>query len=190
MEFELGDHVVYPAYGAGTVAAKEERLFSGTTTRYYILKMVASEGEFMVPVEQAESLGIRPVMEAAAILEVLHSSPNQLPDDYKERQAIIEELLSTSDAIQMALGARDLAWFSGARSLTGRDIQLYEELQTQLASELSLAKDVGLDEARDELVNELNALSATAEAEAQARAEAEAEAEAQAEAQAQEEDAA
>jgi CarD family transcriptional regulator len=171
MEFELGDHVVYPAYGAGTIAAKEERVFSGTTTRYYILKMVADEGEFMVPVEQAESLGIRPVMDAKAIFKVLHSSPNPLPDDYKERQAIIEELLATSDAVQLALGARDLAWFAGVKSLTGRDIQLYEELQTQLASELSLAKDISLEEAREELVAELNALTARAEAEAQAKEE-------------------
>jgi CarD family transcriptional regulator len=171
MEFELGDHVVYPAYGAGTVAAKEERVFAGTTTRYYILKMVADEGEFMVPVEQAESLGIRPVMDAKKIFKVLHSAPNPLPDDYKERQAIIEELLATSDAIQLALGARDLAWFAGVKSLTGRDIQLYEELQTQLASELSLAKGVSLEEAREELVTELNALTARAEAEARAREE-------------------
>jgi CarD family transcriptional regulator len=172
MEFELGDHVVYPAYGAGTIAAKEERVFAGTTTRYYILKMVADEGEFMVPVEQAESLGIRPVMAAKAILKVLHSTPNPLPDDYKERQAIIEELLATSDAIQMALGARDLAWFAGIKSLTGRDIQLYEELQTQLASELSLAKGISLEEAREQLTAELNALTARAEAEAQAKEEA------------------
>jgi CarD family transcriptional regulator len=163
MEFELGDHVVYPAYGAGTIAAKEERVFAGTTTRYYILKMVADEGEFMVPVEQAESLGIRPVMAAKAILKVLHSTPNPLPDDYKERQAIIEELL---------LGARDLAWFAGIKSLTGRDIQLYEELQTQLASELSLAKGISLEEAREQLTAELNALTARAEAEAQAKEEA------------------
>jgi CarD family transcriptional regulator len=171
MEFELGDHVVYPAYGAGTIAAKEERVFAGTSMRYYILKMVADEGEFMVPVEQAESLGIRPVMDAKAIFKVLHSSPNQLPDDYKERQAVIEELLATSDAVQLALGARDLAWFAGSKSLTGRDIQLYEELQTQLASELSLAKGVSLEEAREELTAELNALTAKAEAEAQAEEE-------------------
>jgi CarD family transcriptional regulator len=170
MEFELGDHVVYPAYGAGTIAAKEERIFAGTTTRYYILKMVADEGEFMVPVEQAESLGIRPVMDADEILEVIHSSPNQLPDDYKERQAIIEELLATSDAIQMAFGARDTAWFSGVKSLTGRDIQLYEELQTQLASELSLAMGIDLEQAREDLIAELDALAAKAEAEAEAKA--------------------
>jgi CarD family transcriptional regulator len=178
MEFELGDHVVYPAYGAGTVAAKEERVFSGTTTRYYILKMVADEGEFMVPVEQAEMLGIRPVMREKAILKVLRSAPNPLPDDYKERQAIIEELLATSDAIKLALGARDLAWFSGVKSLTGRDMQLYEDLQTQLASELSLAKGIGLEEAREGLVSELNGLAAKAEARAEAEALAQAQAEA------------
>jgi CarD family transcriptional regulator len=165
MTFQPGDHVVYPAYGAGTILALEDRVFVGTTTSYYILKMVADEGQFLVPVDQAESLGVRSVVKSGAIQGVLASTPEELPSDYKERQAGIEALLSTSDAKQMSLGARDMAWFSGKSSLTGRDIQLYEELQTQLASELSLSESVDLELARVQINDILTSISEKAERE-------------------------
>lgn len=163
MAYKSGDHVVYPAYGAGTIVSVEDRVFSGTTTRYYILKMVADEGEFMVPVDQADALGVRPVVKVGVIQEVLNSLPVALSEDYKERQAGIEKLLSTSDAAQMSIGARDIAWFSGSHPLTGRDIQLFEELQTQLASELSLAENISLEEAREQLSEIVTAIAAKAE---------------------------
>jgi CarD family transcriptional regulator len=163
MSFQPGDHVVYPGYGAGTIIAIEDKEFTGMTTRYYMLQMVADEGEFMVPTDNAESLGIRYVVEREAIWAVLRASPGDLPDDYKERQAGISQLLSTSHALNMSQGARDLARFAGFRSLTGRDVQLYEELQTLLASELALAEDISLEDARDRLAQELAAMTEAAE---------------------------
>ena len=155
MTFQPSDRVVYPGYGAGIIVGIEDKVFVGTTTRYYMLKMVADEGEFMVPVERAESLGIRSVLDSEVILGVLQGVPNELADDYKERQATVMRLLATSDAAQMAEAARDLAWFSGFRQLTGRDVQLYEELQTLLASELALSLYISLDEAREQLARTL-----------------------------------
>lgn len=171
MGYRPGDHVVYPAYGAGTIVATEDRVFAGTTTSYYILRMVADEGEFMVPVDQADSLGVRPVSKRGLVVEVLESAPEELSEDYKERQAGIEKLLATSDAVQLSYGARDLAWYSGKRQLTGKDIQLYEELQTQLASELALSENMELEEAREKLAGVLDTIAQKSEAKALAEAE-------------------
>jgi CarD family transcriptional regulator len=162
MLFQQGDHVVYPGYGAGTIIAIENREFTGTTTRYYMLKMVAKEGEFMVPIDSADSLGIRRVVEREAIWAVLGASAGDLPGDYKERQAGISQLLSTSHALSMSQGSRDLARFAGFRSLTGRDVQLYEELQTLLASELVLIEGISLEDARDRLAQTLAAITEAA----------------------------
>lgn len=171
MTFEPGDRVVYPGYGAGTIIAIEDRIFAGTTTRYYMLKMVADEGQFMVPIDQAESLGIRPVLDGQKIMEILAAEPGQLSDDYKERQAGISQLLATSDASLMSCAARDLAWHAGGRQLTGRDIQLYEELQTLLASELALSEDIPLDVARERLIEALGEITAAAERQSELEAE-------------------
>ncbi len=162
MSFQPGDHVVYPGYGAGTIIAIEDKEFTGTITRYYMLKMVADEGEFMVPTDNAESLGIRWVVEREAIWAVLGALAGDLPDDYKERQAGISQLLSTSHALNMSQGARDTARFAGFRTPTGRDVQLYEELQTLLASELALAEGISLEDARDRLAQVLAAITEAA----------------------------
>ena len=58
--------------------------------------------------------------------------------------------------------------------LTGRDIQLYEDLQTQLASELALSEGVSLEDARVMLLELLSSVSERAAAEAAAREAAEA----------------
>ena len=167
MGFKPGACIVYRAYGAGTIMSEEDRVFAGTVTRYYIISMVADEGEFMVPVAQAEALGIRPVVDSKVILGVLQSQVQMLSGDYKERQAVVSVLLSSGDADQMSQAARNLAWFAGWKSLTGRDIQLYEELQTRLAGELSLAQGIDLEEARQQLGQELAAITEKAEREAQ-----------------------
>jgi CarD family transcriptional regulator len=163
MTFQPSDRVVYPGYGAGIIVGIEDKVFVGTTTRYYMLKMVADEGEFMVPVERAESLGIRSVLDSKVILDILRGTPSMLADDYKERQATVMRLLATSDAAQMAEAARDLAWFSGFHQLTGRDVQLYEELQTLLASELALSMHIELEEARELLAGILTEITEGAE---------------------------
>ncbi len=173
MTFQPGDHVVYPGYGAGIIVSIEDKIFVGTSTRYYMLKMVADEGEFMVPVEQAESLGVRPVLGGRTIKRVLNSKPGELSEDYKERQAGISELLSTSDAAKMSRAARDLAWYSGSRRLTGRDVQQFDELQTLLASELSLALEIDLDAARERLSQILTTITEKAEQQEAERQEAE-----------------
>ena len=165
MTFRPNDRVVYPGYGAGIIVGIEDKAFVGETTRYYMLKMVADEGEFMVPVERAESLGVRPVLESQVIMDVLQAPPDELSRDYKERQAAVSQLLATSDAIQMGRAVRDSAWFAGFRQLTGRDVQLYEELQTFLASELALASNVSLDDARDHLAQVLAEITERAEQE-------------------------
>lgn len=170
MAFRSGDRVVYPGYGAGTIVDVGDKVFSGTTTRYYTLRMVANQGEFMVPVEQAEALRIRPVAASKSILRVIKARARQLSPDYKERQAGISQLLASSDARQMSRGVRDLAWYAGTRSLTGRDVQLYEQLQTLLASELSLAQEIGLDEAREQLAETLAVITEKSELRAEREA--------------------
>ena len=57
--------------------------------------------------------------------------------------------------------------------LTGRDVQLYEQLQTQLASEMALTEDIDLEEAREQIIQLLTAITERAQAVALVEAEAE-----------------
>ncbi len=59
--FHVGDKVVYPMHGAGTVESIEDREVFGEVSRYYIIKMILGQIKVMVPVDKAESIGIRKI---------------------------------------------------------------------------------------------------------------------------------
>ena len=81
--FDIGDKVVHPAHGAGTVIAIEEKNILDKANRYYVIDLVSQNGVMlMVPVTDARTIGLRQVIEEAAIsrvFEVLNSPPNVYP---------------------------------------------------------------------------------------------------------------
>ena len=59
MTFEIGDKVIYPNHGLGVVQKIESRTIMGTTCGFYQLRMVSNETTVLVPVENADSVGLR-----------------------------------------------------------------------------------------------------------------------------------
>ena len=51
--FNIGDKIVYPMHGAGTIDSIEEKDVLGEKQSYYILKM-PGEVKVMVPIAKAE----------------------------------------------------------------------------------------------------------------------------------------
>ena len=54
--FNVGDKVVYPMHGAGTIEGIEEKDILGEKQAYYIIKM-PGEVKVMVPTAKAEGIG-------------------------------------------------------------------------------------------------------------------------------------
>lgn len=57
--FQIGDMVCYPMHGVGVVESIEEQSVLGETAQYYMLRFVMGRMTAMVPVETAESVGLR-----------------------------------------------------------------------------------------------------------------------------------
>jgi CarD family transcriptional regulator len=68
--FGVGDKVVHPVHGAGTVSRIEERVEDGRPVLYYIIPDVLVSCELMVPVSHADELGLRSAMPQACTDEV------------------------------------------------------------------------------------------------------------------------
>lgn len=58
-------------HGAGVIAAIEEQEFLGQRRQYYLLKLSYGSMGIMVPVDNAEELGIRDVIDQSCITQVL-----------------------------------------------------------------------------------------------------------------------
>ncbi len=154
IEFEIGDKVVHPYHGAGIVIGIEERDFTEEFRRYYVIDLIAYNGILMVPITNAQKIGLRQVCETSAIprvMEILCAPPNELPEDHKERRAWLEEKMKDRDIESVTEVVRDLAWRERRDGLTTVDARLYEEAQTFLASELALVEGMELEEAKEKL---------------------------------------
>jgi len=57
--FQVGDKVIYPNHGLGVVERIEEKTILGTTCGFYHLHIVANDTTVLVPLTNADSVGLR-----------------------------------------------------------------------------------------------------------------------------------
>ena len=152
--FEIGDRVVHPSHGAGKVIDIKEKNFLKELGCYYIIDLVAYSGIVMVPIDNVQGIGLRPVSGRRVVshaMDILASTPDTLPSDFKERQAGVQEKLKTGNFITITEVVRNLAGRNRQKGLTMADSRLYQRAQSFLASELALAKGIELQDAMKQL---------------------------------------
>lgn len=59
--FKVGDKIVYPMHGAGTIEAIEQKEMLGDEKDYYIIRMPIGGMKLMVPTDKADDIGVREV---------------------------------------------------------------------------------------------------------------------------------
>ncbi len=70
--FQVGDLVCYPMHGVGVVEAIEEQSILGDSSqKYYMLRFVMGRMSAMVPVDKAESVGLRPLVDKQSCESVI-----------------------------------------------------------------------------------------------------------------------
>ena len=86
--FSIGDKICYPMHGVGVMAAIEARSVLGETQQYYILRFVSGRMTAMVPVNTAESVGLRTLIginECEKLLEFLKGEPCEENENWNQR---------------------------------------------------------------------------------------------------------
>jgi RNA polymerase-interacting CarD/CdnL/TRCF family regulator len=61
--YKVGDKVVYPHHGAGTVVKKESRTVLGQKREYLTIKILHNDMTVNVPTENADAVGLRKVID-------------------------------------------------------------------------------------------------------------------------------
>ncbi|CAM3479037.1 CarD family transcriptional regulator [Hydrogenibacillus schlegelii] len=143
--FQVGDKIVYPMHGAGVIEAIEEREFLGRRRRYYILHMPLGALRAMIPLDQAEDLGVRPVLpkEALVDLEAVLRRHDAEPDkSWNQRYRKHLDQLKTGDVFAVADVVRTLMRRERRRALSGGERRMLENARMMLVSELVLSQNI------------------------------------------------
>ena len=154
--FAIGDKILYPMHGAGVIREIEERDILGENRRYYVLHMPFGDMRVMIPVDNSEGIGVRPIISEEDIEEVffvLRAETSKMSGSWNRRQRENMEKLRTGDVLQVAEVVRNLLRTERSKSLSAGEKKLLHNARQILESELTLAS--GMDPQKiDHLVEE------------------------------------
>jgi CarD family transcriptional regulator len=149
-KFGVGERLIHPVHGAGTVVAYEKLEEEGHTKEYYVIELDTPNGRLLTPVEKADQLGLRKVVEKRdrpPLRKVLAGRPRKLSLDYRKRQAEIAKRLRRGSFTEVGRVIRDLAWLNSRGGLNMNDRRLLKRAKAVLAEELAAVEGIEIDEA-------------------------------------------
>ena len=152
--FKVGEKVVYPHHGAGTVVKKEKREVLGQTREYLVIKILHNDMTVQVPVENADTVGLRTVIDEQMVNKVvkaLTGGGTVMPKNWNRRFKHNREKIKTGDVYELAEVVRNLAIRENEKGLSTGEKQMYTRSKKILASELMYALEMGEDDAEDHL---------------------------------------
>ncbi|HHX45392.1 MAG TPA: hypothetical protein GX714_15590 [Chloroflexi bacterium] len=171
--FTVGSKVVHPCYGAGTVVRIQDKSIGDTTHAYYVIDTVSRSMQLMVPVSGADDAGLRQVLNATVLREMLaacHEEPkeDEINSDLRARQTAMRELLKSGDVCEVVDVVRQLFYLNSMRPLGTVDRQLFDQGKELLAGELALSTGVDMLTAMQEVEDHLAVMLGEDSAEAEA----------------------
>jgi CarD family transcriptional regulator len=149
MAFQIGDTVIHPSYGAGTVVDIERLHCLGSDKPYYSIELSdGSKTRVWVPVRDAGKRGVRhptPMSQLGRVWHVLRTGPEVLAPDHDRRHEVLQEKLRGGDVFRVAEVVRDMHWENHrSRKLSITDKELYNRGLALLTSEVAVMQGCDL----------------------------------------------
>lgn len=157
--FNIGDNIVYPMHGAGTIDSIEEKEILGEKHQYYVIKM-PGEVMVMVPTAKAEAMGVRNVIDiqgANNVLNILEKDETEMSNNWNKRYRDNLEKMKTGDIYEVADVVRNLSFKQKEKGglSTGEKKMLVNAKQI-LVSELVLAEHSSKEEIEKLIDNKID----------------------------------
>lgn len=146
--FNVGDHIVYPMHGAGTIEGIEEKDILGERQSYYILKM-PGEVKVMVPTNKAEEIGVRGIVDkqtADKVFSVLEEDSTEMSLNWNKRYRDNMDKIKSGDIYEVADVVRNLSFKQKEKGLSTGEKKMLLNAKQILISELVLAEQASQDE--------------------------------------------
>ena len=156
--FNIGDKIVYPMHGAGTIDSIEEKDILGEKESYYILRM-PGEVKVMVPIAKAEQVGVRNIIDknsADRVFKVLEQDETEMNKNWNKRYRDNMEKLKSGDIYEIADVVRNLAFKQKEKGLSTGEKKMLNNARQILVSELVLAEHSNKDEIEELVDNKIN----------------------------------
>ena len=156
--FNIGDKIVYPMHGAGTIDAIEQKDILGEKQDYYIIKM-PGEVKVMVPISKAEDVGVRNIInkeEAGKVLEILEANETEMSNNWNKRYKDNMDKMKSGSIYEVADVVRNLSYKQKEKGLSTGEKKMLNNAKQILISKLVLAEHASENEVVDLVENKIN----------------------------------
>jgi CarD family transcriptional regulator len=144
MTFQIGEKVVYPNQGVGTIENISTRTFGTAFERFYLLRFGGSM-TVLVPLSNAANIGLRRVTkdrEISRILSYLMLGWCPLIPDWKVRYKENCDKMQSGDLLKAAEVLKALLQLHIDKPLSFREKKMLDRARHMLVSEISTARGV------------------------------------------------
>jgi CarD family transcriptional regulator len=148
--YSVGDKVVYPHHGAGTITSRDMRVVGDKDREYLTIQILHNDMTVTIPLDSAERVGLRKVIGEETVEEVLivlQGDGTKMPKNWNRRFKHNRDKMKTGDIFELAEVVMNLSLRDHEKGLSTGEKQMFVKAKKILASELMYAKQMDEDRA-------------------------------------------
>src|SRR5207302_6724906 len=143
-DFRIGEKAVYPAHGVAEVIGIEKKEINTTVCSFYVLKVLATGMQILVPKDKADQVGLRPLATSSEIEEVFdilrEKDVHIDKQTWNRRYRGFMEKIKTGSLFDVAEVYRDLYRLKTSKVLSFGERKMLDSANQLLVKELAVAK--------------------------------------------------
>jgi CarD family transcriptional regulator len=144
-QFKVGDRAVYPAQGVAEVVNIEDKDIAGSRQSFYILRILDTDRKIMVPVKNADAVGLRQVIsvqETDEIFDILRERTNACDHQtWNRRYRGFMDKIKTGSIYDVAEVLRDLYRLKTDKQLSYGERRMLDTARSLIGKEVAIARD-------------------------------------------------
>ena len=161
-QFQIGEKVVYPNHGIGTIENISSRTFGSQFERFYLLRLTYKSLTVLVPFSHVTEVGLRRITRNGELARVLYflsrgTCPTKI--DWKERFKENSDKMRNGTLLEIAQVLKGLLILQAEKPLSFRDKKMLDRARHMLISEFSISRGMSEHEGIDLLQRALGKAS-------------------------------
>ncbi|HEY7535644.1 MAG TPA: CarD family transcriptional regulator [Thermodesulfobacteriota bacterium] len=148
--FKIGDLAVYPVYGVVIVKGIEVKEICGTKKTFYIFKAIDSDVTVMVPTDNTQTVGLRPIIPKTEIPKIYQILKNRKKTNnscnghksWNKRYREYAEKLKSGNIVDVAEVLKDIYLLQNEKELSFGERRIMNAARTLLIKEISIARNL------------------------------------------------
>ena len=148
--FNIGDQVVYPMHGAGTIEKIETKQILGEVRDYYVLRISYGDLKVMIPVDNSQRIGVRSIVDHETLqkaMALLGAETTAMSDNWNRRNRDNMEKLKSGDLANVVEVIRTLMRADRVKKLSTGEKKMLSNARQILISEIVLVEGISQEEA-------------------------------------------